>query len=360
MPSVFRTIASDFEISVDVRDAAGRGRRLKTTVVCEVPVVADMPVVAAATKPNGWSCTWMARSGTVMRPLPEVVRDRAGLKRRVAPAEQDAELRRQTLHLTAIDLDCRRSDRHALTGEIVYDASNGEVVPWADEAAWRGCDLSAARMQVEELRRDVPRLLAVQDGILHLASDLPSWWVDPDRAVVQLTVPHGVVRTRRDYRHAGGHHLVWTYSADRLDDALAYQRRRRPDVGIDVRGSIEFLNPAHAPGTNLPDLAGVVCTWLVETVRYPLAELPADLVRRWHDVAAAANAGCNDGPRRAAEILVAVAALAEDLQAYPDAFTGRGSSLRSNPFWNGVLQRLEVEGVRAPPPERRAAHAVGG
>ena len=360
MTSVVRTIASDFEISVDIRDAAGRGRRLKTSVTCDVPVVAGMPLVAAATKPNSWTCTWLGRDGAALRPLPEIIRDREGIERRVAPAANDAELRRQTLRLSEHDLDCWRSDRHALTGEIFYSASNKEALPWADQAAWRGCDLSVAARRVEELRRSVPHLLAVQNGVLHLASALPSWWVDPDRAVVQLTVPHGPVRKWKDYRYSGGHHLVWTYAADRLDDALAYQRRRRPGDEIDVRGAIDFIDPAHAPGTNLPDLAGVVCAWLVETVKYPIAELPADMVRRWHEVALGSTAAWHEEPRREAEILEGAVAFAEDMQAYPNAFTGRGSSLRSHPFWKGFLERLEVEGFRAQSPTRPVAAIPAG
>ncbi|ACS43181.1 hypothetical protein [Methylorubrum extorquens] len=34
MTSVLRTIATDFEIAVDIRDAAGKGRRVKALVPC--------------------------------------------------------------------------------------------------------------------------------------------------------------------------------------------------------------------------------------------------------------------------------------------------------------------------------------
>lgn len=360
MTNVLCTIHSDFEVVVDIRDAAGKARRVKTLVSCEVPVVADMPAVAKARKPNGWTCTWKGRDGATMRPLQEILRDRAGVEQPSAGVGDHPRLGRLTRALSENDLSSQLPIRHELTDEPIYSASDRKAVAWTDERAWRGCDLSAAAPRVEEVRRNVPHRLALQDGVLHLANPLPSWWVNSEHPVVQLTVPHGAVSKWQDFRYSGGHHVVWTYAADRLDAAMGYQHRRHPGAEVEVRGAIEFLDPAYAPGTNLPDLAGVVCSWLLETVKYPIADLPAAMVRRWHDLALGSTAAWHEGPARAAEILQGAVSFAEDLKAYPDAFRGRGSSLRSHPFWRGFLDRLEVEGIRAQPMARPpAVHAPG-
>lgn len=343
MNSVSRTIASDFEIAVDIRDASGNGRRVKTSVSCGVPVIAGMPIVCAARDPNGLPCTWKGRGGVSMRPIHEIARDRAGVERPTLASGTG--LATQIKGLTEHDLLGLHSDRHALTDEVFFSASNKEAIAWTDESAWRGCDLSAAVPRVEALKRCVLNFLAMQDGILHLAQPLPSWCVDPDCSAVRLTVPLGSVRKSEGHRHSCGHHLIWTYAADRLDQALAYQRRRRPGADIELRGSIEFIDPAYAPGTNLPDVAGVACAWLAMMMRCPVADLPSEMVRKWHEVALGSTAAWNEGPQRAAEILENAVSFGRDLMAYPNAFKGR--RLQSQPFWLGLLERLEVEGIPA-------------
>lgn len=343
MNSASRTLASDFEITIDIRDASGKGRRVKTSVSCGVPVIAGMPVVCAASKPNGWPCTWKGRDGVSMRPFHEIARDRAGVERPTPVV--DTGLGSQIKGLTEHDLLGLHSDRHALTNEVFFSASNKEAIAWTDESAWHGCDLAAAVPRVEALRRSVSNLLGIQDGILHLAQPLPSWWVDPDRSVVQLSMPLGTALKSGGYRYAASHHLIWTYAADRLDHALTYQRRRRPGADVELRGSIDFIDPAYAPGTNLPDVAGVVCAWLAMMMRCPVADLPSEMVRKWHEVALGSTAAWNEGPQRAAEILENAVSFARDLMAFPNAFKGR--RLQSQPFWLGLLERLEVEGIPA-------------
>ena len=333
----------DLEIAVDVVDRDSKARRVLIAVPCEIPVVARMPVIGEFDLANGRRGTWMGFDGTAYRPWSEVVRDRSGQD----PLTQT--LSEQAKRFGERDYTSKLPDRHAISGQIFYDAGNREALRW-DPDDFRGVDLSKVHARVEELHRNARTALIVCEGKLHLARPLPVWLTSWTDNRIELRTADVSFSRFADHLSAGGYYLATAFAADRLQDAHALLGvRGRPGATV-VEGVVRFLDPAYAPGSNLADVAGVICQWLVESLRVSPADLEGDLVRQWHDLSQGFNIAKSEDHRLAAETLRTALRFVDAFKGTPQAWRGRDNSGLRLPFWRTCLDRLAVEGIALPAP----------
>jgi hypothetical protein len=339
MSKTYRTI--ELKVTVDVVDRGGVGQRLTMAVPCDIPVHEHLPVIGEFELPNGAVSIWRGMGGLPMRPCGELLAalDPAGLN----PGAAGGSAAEQAAHLNQLHYTRVVRDHHALTGRMAYGPANSEALPW-DPAAYDGYDLSHAYARVEELRRNALRSLAVCGDELHVVHPLPVWSASAYEDRIQLQVWEGIPRYADNMIHAG-FFVVGTFPVDRLEDARAFQRLRRGEREQEVVGRIRHLDPAYAPGTNLPDVAAVICNWLLESLRVEPADLEADLVGRWHDLHQGLAAARSQDRRRAAELLESALAFVEAVEGCPQAWRGGRSTLRRHPFWKTCLRRMEIEGI---------------
>lgn len=336
MSGAFETL--DLETSVDVLDGEGKARRVLIAVPCEIAVVARMPVIGEFDLADGKRAIWTGLDGTAYRSWSEIVRDRVGED---PPAQTLSEQAKRfgERHYTS-----KLPDRHAITGEVFYDAGNREALRW-DPDAFQGFDLSKAHRRVEDLRRNAATVLVASEGELHLARPLPIWLTSWTDNRIELRTAEVSFNRFADHLSVGGYYLATAFAADRLQDAHALLGiRGRPGETV-VEGSVRFLDPAYAPGSNLADVAGVICDWLVECLRLSPVDLEGDLVRQWHDLSQGFGIAKAEDHRLAAETLRTALRFVDAFKGTPQAWRGRDSSALRLPFWRNCLDRFAVEGI---------------
>jgi hypothetical protein len=330
----------DLKVAVDMVDRDGKARRTLLSVPCDIPVVERMPVIAECDLATGRHAIWTGSEGTTYRSWTEIACDRSGLGARPDITTPS----RQAAHFVERDYTSRLPDRHAVTGEIFYDAGNREPLPW-DPADFRGFDVSKVDDRIAELRRNAASAIAVHEGELHLARPLPLWLTSWTANRIELRTAETSYHRFADHLSAGGYYLATAFAADRLQDAHALLGARGNPGATVVEGSMRFLDPAYAPGSNLADVAGVICSWLVENLRVSPADLEGDLVRQWHDLSQGFDIARSEDHRLAAETLRTALRSVDAFEGIPDAWRGRGNSALRLPFWRTSLDRLAVEGI---------------
>ncbi len=335
----------DLKLAVDVVDRERKARRILIAVPCEIPVVDRMPVIGEFDLANGRRATWTGYEGTAYRPWADVVRDRSGHDPRPnvpSPSEQAARFKES-------DYTNKLPDRHAITGEVFYDAGNRDPMQW-DPSDFQGFDLSKATPRVEELRRNAASALVVNEGQLHLARPLPIWVTSWTENRIELRASETLFNRFAGHLSAGGYYLAAAFAADRRQDALALLGVRGAAGETAVEGAVRFLDPDYAPGSNLADVAGVICAWLVENLRVSPADLEGDLVRQWHDLSQGFGIAKSEDHRLAAETLRTALQFVDAFAGRPQAWRGREGSALRLPFWRTCLDRLAVEGIALPIP----------
>lgn len=330
----------DLRIAVDVLDRERKARRILIAVACDVPAVDRLPVIGEFDLAAGRRAAWMGHDGTTYRPWSDVVRDRSGhgLKTDIPTLSQ------QAAHFGERDYTSRLPDRHAVTGEIFYDAGNRDPLRW-DPADFHGFDISKVGDRVAELRRNAASAMIVHEGELHLARPLPIWLTSWTSNRVELRAAETSFNRFADHLSAGGYYLATAFAADRLQDAHTLLGARGAPGAPVVEGAVRFLDPAYAPGSNLADVAGVICNWLVENLRVSPADLDGDLVRQWHDLSRGFDIARSEDHRLATETLRTALRFVDALKGMPNAWRGRGNSALQLPFWRTSLDRLAVEGI---------------
>lgn len=329
----------DLALSVDVLDRDRKARRILIAVPCGIPVADRMPVVGEFDLANGRPAIWTGLHGTAYRSCIEIAHDRSGRDEPLAPV-----LSEQAGRLRQCDYTSRLPDRHAITGEVFYDAGNREPLRW-DPDDFRGFDLSRAHARIEELRRNAPTALVVCGRDLHLARPLPVWmaaWTDNR---IELRTADVSFSRFEDHLSVGGYYLATAFAADRLQDARALLGVRGVRGETVVQGAIRFLDPAYAPGSNLADVAGMICGWLVDNLRVSPADLGGDLVRQWHDLSQGFHIAKSGNHRLAAETLGTALRFVDAFEKTPRAWRGRDASALRHPVWRTCLDRLAVEGI---------------
>lgn len=333
----------DLKLTVDVVDRERKARRLLIAVACDLPAVARMPMIGEFDLSNGRRATWSGSEGTAYRPWTELMRDRSGADM----CRPDQPLQEQASCFSQRDYTSKLPDRHAITGETFFDAGNREPLRW-DPSEFEGYDISAADVRVEELKRNAASALVVHGGELHLARPLPIWLTSWTDNRIELHASEPSFSRFADHLSIGGYYLATAFSADRLQDAHALLAARgRPGPTV-VEGAVRFLDPAYAPGSNLADVAGVICDWLVECLRVSPADLEGDLVRQWHDLSQGFVIARSANRHLAAETLRTALRFVDAIEKKPQAWRGRDNSALRLPFWRMCLDRLAVEGIEPP------------
>jgi hypothetical protein len=333
----------DLKLAVDVLDRERKARRILIAVPCEIPVVDRMPVIGEFDLANGRRATWTGFEGAAYRPWSDVVHDRSGHDPTPgipSPSEQAARFKER-------DYTSRLPDRHAITDQVFYDAGNRDPLRW-DPSDFQGFELSKAHSRVEELRRNAASALVVHEGQLHLARPLPIWLTSWTDNRIELRASETSFQRFADHLSVGGYYLAAAFAADRRQDALALLGVRGAAGETVVEGAVRYLEPAYAPGSNLADVAGVICSWLVEHLRVSPADLEGDLVRQWHDLSQGFGIARSEDHRLAAETLRTALRFVEAFAGTPQAWRGRDGSALRLPFWRTCLDRLAVEGIALP------------